>query len=88
MTIRYSKDQERFVHEAVRAGLYTSEDAVVRDALDRLRQTIPTPVLNTTQGGQTYQGRAGEKKAHHSGNTSADAGKRFDDPATRQGRRF
>jgi putative addiction module CopG family antidote len=44
MTIHLSKDQERFVHEAVRAGLYTSEDAVVRDALDRLRQTIPTPV--------------------------------------------
>jgi Arc/MetJ-type ribon-helix-helix transcriptional regulator len=44
MTIHLSKDQERFVHDAVRAGLYTSEDAVVRDALDRLRQTIPTPV--------------------------------------------
>ncbi len=44
MTIHLSKDQERFVYEAVRAGLYTSEDAVVRDALDRLRQTIPTPV--------------------------------------------
>ena len=44
MTIHLSKDQERFVYEAVRAGLYTSEDAVVKDALDRLRQTIPTPV--------------------------------------------
>jgi Arc/MetJ-type ribon-helix-helix transcriptional regulator len=47
MTIHLSKDQERFVHEAVRAGLYTSEDAVVRDALDRLRQAIPTPVKAT-----------------------------------------
>jgi Arc/MetJ-type ribon-helix-helix transcriptional regulator len=44
MTIHLSKDQERFVYEAVRAGLYTSEDAVVRDALDRLQRTIPTPV--------------------------------------------
>ena len=35
------------MHEAVRAGLYTSEDAVVRDALDRLRQAIPTPVKAT-----------------------------------------
>jgi Arc/MetJ-type ribon-helix-helix transcriptional regulator len=44
MTIHLSKDQERFVHDAVRAGLYTSEDAVVSDALDRLRQTIPAPI--------------------------------------------
>jgi Arc/MetJ-type ribon-helix-helix transcriptional regulator len=44
MTMHLSKDQERFVHEAVRAGLYTSEDAVVSDAVDRLRQTIPAPV--------------------------------------------
>jgi Arc/MetJ-type ribon-helix-helix transcriptional regulator len=32
-----------FVHDAVRAGLYTSEDAVIRDALDRPRQTLPKP---------------------------------------------
>jgi Arc/MetJ-type ribon-helix-helix transcriptional regulator len=43
MTIHLSKDQERFVHDAVRAGLYTNEDAVVSDALDRLRQTLPKP---------------------------------------------
>jgi len=43
MTIHLSKDQEKFVHEAVRAGLYTNEDAVVSDALDRLRQTMPKP---------------------------------------------
>jgi hypothetical protein len=28
----------------VRAGLYTSEDAVVSDALTRLEQTLPQPV--------------------------------------------
>jgi Arc/MetJ-type ribon-helix-helix transcriptional regulator len=41
MTIHLSKDQEKFVHDAVRAGLYASEDAVVSDALDRLQQTLP-----------------------------------------------
>jgi Arc/MetJ-type ribon-helix-helix transcriptional regulator len=41
MTIHLSKDQERFVHDAVRAGLYANEDAVVNDALDRLRQVLP-----------------------------------------------
>jgi Arc/MetJ-type ribon-helix-helix transcriptional regulator len=43
MTIHLSKDQERFVHEAVRAGLYTSEDAVISDAVDRLRHALPKP---------------------------------------------
>jgi Arc/MetJ-type ribon-helix-helix transcriptional regulator len=51
MTIHLSDDQERFVHDAVRAGLYTSEDAVVRDALDRLRQAIPTPVKKASRKG-------------------------------------
>jgi Arc/MetJ-type ribon-helix-helix transcriptional regulator len=41
MTIHLSKEQERFVHDAVRAGLYSSEDAVVSDALERLRQDMP-----------------------------------------------
>ena len=43
MTIHLSKDEERFVHDAVRAGLYASEAAVVSDALNRLRQTMPKP---------------------------------------------
>ena len=43
MTIHLSKDQQKFVHEAVRAGIYASEDAVVSDALDRLRQAMPKP---------------------------------------------
>jgi len=41
MTIHLSKDQERFIHNAVRAGLYASEDAVVSDALKRLQETLP-----------------------------------------------
>jgi Arc/MetJ-type ribon-helix-helix transcriptional regulator len=49
MIIHLSKDQERFIHEAVRAGLYASEDAVVSDALERLKQTMPK---NTPKRGQ------------------------------------
>jgi Arc/MetJ-type ribon-helix-helix transcriptional regulator len=41
MIIHLSKDLERFVHDAVRAGLYTNEDDVVRDALTRLEKTLP-----------------------------------------------
>ncbi len=32
---------EQIVHDAVRAGLYASEDDVIRDALLRLKQTMP-----------------------------------------------
>jgi Arc/MetJ-type ribon-helix-helix transcriptional regulator len=42
MTIRLSKDLEQFVHDAVRAGLYADEDDVIRSALTRLRQSIPS----------------------------------------------
>jgi len=41
MTINLSKDLEKFVHDAVRAGLYAREDDVIRDALTRLKQTMP-----------------------------------------------
>src|SRR5947209_494117 len=41
MTIHLSKDLEKFVQDAVCAGLYAREDDVVRDALLRLKQTIP-----------------------------------------------
>lgn len=41
MTIRLSKEQEQFVHDAVRAGHYARGDDVIRDALDRLRQSMP-----------------------------------------------
>jgi len=41
MTINLSQDLERFVHDAVRAGLYAREDDVIRDALNRLRQAMP-----------------------------------------------
>ncbi len=41
MNIHLSKDLERFVHKAVQAGLYASEDDVVKDALNRLRLDLP-----------------------------------------------
>jgi len=43
MTIHLSKDQEKFVLEAVRAGLYESEDAVVGAALKGLEQIMSKP---------------------------------------------
>src|SRR5437773_11683881 len=47
MTIQLSKDLERFVHDAVRAGLYPSEDDLIRDALTRLKQAMPTAAAPT-----------------------------------------
>src|SRR3954451_22979531 len=41
MTIHLSEDLERFIHNAVRAGRYASEDDVIRDALTRLQQAMP-----------------------------------------------
>ena|SRR5271166_3005182 len=41
MTIHLSKDLERFIHDAVRAGLYPTEADVISDALTRLRQAMP-----------------------------------------------
>jgi putative addiction module CopG family antidote len=37
MTIHLPPELERFVHDQVVAGRYPSEDAVICDALDRLR---------------------------------------------------
>jgi Arc/MetJ-type ribon-helix-helix transcriptional regulator len=41
MTIHLSKDLERFVHDAVQTGRYASENEVVNDALNRLKQALP-----------------------------------------------
>ena len=41
MTIHLSKDLEKFVQDAVRDGLYAREHDVIRDALLRLKQTMP-----------------------------------------------
>jgi putative addiction module CopG family antidote len=38
MTIRLPEHLERFVHDQVHAGRYSTEDEVVSDALEKLRQ--------------------------------------------------
>ena len=49
MTIHLSKDLEQIVHNAVLAGLYAREDDVIRDALTRLEQTLPTPTRTSSK---------------------------------------
>jgi Arc/MetJ-type ribon-helix-helix transcriptional regulator len=41
MTIHLPEDLKRFIGDAVRGGHYAHEDDVIRDALIRLRQTMP-----------------------------------------------
>jgi Arc/MetJ-type ribon-helix-helix transcriptional regulator len=43
MTIELSKDLEQIVNDAVLSGQYAGQQDVIRDALTRLRQTIPAP---------------------------------------------
>lgn len=43
MTIHLPPELERFVHDQIIAGRYTSEDAVIRDALEQLRSHTPQP---------------------------------------------
>lgn len=38
MTIRLPEHLERFVHDQVHAGRYSTEDEVITDALEQLRQ--------------------------------------------------
>ena len=49
MNIHLSKDLERIVHDAVKAGRYASDDDVIRDALIRLKRTMP---LNAAKPGK------------------------------------
>lgn len=53
MTLHLSKELAHFIHEVVRAGFYAREEDVIRDALTRLKQTLPkrTP----TSGERTKQ---------------------------------
>ncbi len=43
MTIELSKDLEQIVNDAVLSGQYAGEQDVIRDALIRLKQTMPAP---------------------------------------------
>ena len=50
MTIDLSKDLEKIVHDAVRTGLYAREDDVIRDALIRLKQSLPQAAQTSGKG--------------------------------------
>jgi putative addiction module CopG family antidote len=43
MTIHLPEHLERYVHDQVQAGRYSSEAEVISDALERHRQAEPTP---------------------------------------------
>jgi putative addiction module CopG family antidote len=75
MTIHLSKDLERFVQDAVRAGLYAREDDVIRDALTRLKQSMPEA---------THKPAKGAKRARPTA-PAADAGETAFDVASRAG---
>jgi putative addiction module CopG family antidote len=46
MTIRLPEHLERFVHDQVHAGRYSTEDEVITDALEQLRQHAQ-PIANS-----------------------------------------
>jgi putative addiction module CopG family antidote len=55
MELHLPEHLERYVHDQVQAGRYPTEDDVIRDALERHRQTEPTPTLATVQPEPTPQ---------------------------------
>jgi Arc/MetJ-type ribon-helix-helix transcriptional regulator len=61
MTMHLSKDLEQVVHDAVRAGLYAREDDAIRDALIRLKQTMPGDTEMAHQDAKGAQSPAEEK---------------------------
>ena len=59
MTIHLPEHLERYVHDQVQAGLYPTEDDVIRDALERHRQAEPQPAKATSQADLTpYRDRS------------------------------
>jgi putative addiction module CopG family antidote len=55
MIINLPENLERYVRDQVRAGLYLSEDEVIRDALERHRQIQPPPPAVSRQEEQSSQ---------------------------------
>jgi Arc/MetJ-type ribon-helix-helix transcriptional regulator len=49
LTIHLPEHLERYVHDQVRAGRYLTEQDVICDALERHRQSEPTPASATGQ---------------------------------------
>jgi Arc/MetJ-type ribon-helix-helix transcriptional regulator len=61
MTIHLSKDMEQIVHKAVLAGLYASEDDVIRAALTHLEQTLPKPARTSAKAAKRPKADPQEK---------------------------
>jgi Arc/MetJ-type ribon-helix-helix transcriptional regulator len=51
--VHLSEDLESFIRDAVRGGLYPSKDAVISDALVRLRNATDTNVSSSDESGMT-----------------------------------
>jgi Arc/MetJ-type ribon-helix-helix transcriptional regulator len=62
MIIHLSKDLERIVHDAVRAGLYAREDDVIRDALTRIEHDLPKPGRTVGKGAKRTKAAPPKKK--------------------------
>jgi putative addiction module CopG family antidote len=61
MTIHLPEHLERYVRDQVQAGLYTTEDDVIRDALERHRQAEPQPAKATSQADLTPEQAASQE---------------------------
>ena len=55
MTIHLPEYLERYVHDQVQAGLYLTEDEVIREALERHRQTQQQPAAVNRREEQSNQ---------------------------------
>jgi putative addiction module CopG family antidote len=53
MTIHLPEHLERYVHDQVQGGRYSTENEVISDALERHRQAEPTPAKSTRQPDMT-----------------------------------
>jgi putative addiction module CopG family antidote len=60
MTIHLPEHLERYVHDQVQAGLYPTEDDVIRDALERHRQAEPQPAKAAGQAELTPEQAASQ----------------------------
>jgi Arc/MetJ-type ribon-helix-helix transcriptional regulator len=60
MTIHLPRDLVAFVRDAVRTGCYAQEDDVIRDALIRLKQSMPEDAPMSDQ--RVKRARASKRK--------------------------
>jgi Arc/MetJ-type ribon-helix-helix transcriptional regulator len=63
MIIHLSKDMEQILHNAVLAGLYASEDDVIRAALTHLEQTLPKPARTSAKAAKRTKAAARQPKS-------------------------